>query len=142
GQQERQGGLAQAGGTKEQGVIERLFALLCRIDRDLQRLLDLRLADELVESRRPERRIGEPLVLERLGSRYFRASHESEPFPLGSARQRTGRASASMMCGVWQRRQVSSAARVPAGTRRRLVEPQRAQTHSAVISAGIEVIGS
>jgi hypothetical protein len=31
---------------------------------------------------------------------------------------------------------------VPAGTRRRLVEPHRAQIHSAVTSAGIDVIAS
>jgi hypothetical protein len=47
-----------------------------------------------------------------------------------------------MMCSVWQLRQESSALVVPAGTRQRLVEPQRAQIHSAVISVAGGVIAS
>ncbi len=131
--EQRQRRLAESRRAEEERVVERLLALLGCVDGDLQRLLDLRLSDELVESRRPERGVGEPLVVECFGGGYFRASHE---------RQRTGRASASMKCRVWHCRQLSSAFVVPAGTRRRLVEPHRAQIHSAVISAGMAVIGS
>ena len=142
GHEQRERRLAESRRAEEERVIERLLALLRRIDRDLERLFDLRLADELIEPGRPQRGVGEPLVLERVRRRYFRASHESELLLLGRARQRTGRASASMMWRVWHCRQVSSAVRVPAGTRRRLVDPHRAQIHSAVMSAGTEVIAS
>jgi hypothetical protein len=82
-------------------VVERLLALFGRVDGDLERLFHFGLADELVEARGPQRSVGEALAPERLGCRYFRASHESDPRPFGSARQRTGRGSASMMCVVW-----------------------------------------
>jgi hypothetical protein len=42
-------------------MIERLAPLLGRVDRDLQALLDLLLADELVLSRRPKRGLGRGL---------------------------------------------------------------------------------
>src|SRR5256885_9391174 len=138
--QQRQGGLAETGRSEEERVVEGFLALLRRVDRDLERFLDLRLADELVEARGPERDVGEPLVLERFRRGYFRASHESDPLLFGSARQRTGRASASMMCSVWQRKQTSSAVVTPGGTMRRLVQPQRGQIHSAATSVGAEVI--
>jgi hypothetical protein len=98
--QQGQRRLAEAGRAEEQRVIERFLALFGGVDRDLQRFLHLRLPHEFVEPRRPQRRVGQPLILERLGGGYFRASHESDPRLFGSAFHRTGRVSASMMCGV------------------------------------------
>jgi hypothetical protein len=54
---------------------------------------------------------------------------------LGCARQRTGRASASIACGAWQLTQLSSARVAALDTSRRFVEPQRVQIHSAVMLA-------
>jgi hypothetical protein len=90
GHQQRQRGLAETGRTKEQRMIERLFALLGGIDRDLQGFFDLGLPDEFIQTRRAQRGIGETLALQRLGRGYFRASHESDPLLFGNARQRTG----------------------------------------------------
>ena len=129
-------GLAKPGRAEEERMIQRLLALFGRVDGDLERLFDLRLADELIQARWPQRGIGQALVLERLRRRYFRASHLSDRLPLACARQRTGRLSASITWSVWQRRQTSSARVAPAGTSRRFVEPQRVQIHSAVTSSG------
>jgi hypothetical protein len=58
----------------------------------------------------------------------------------GRARQRTGRASASISCLAWQVTQASSARVAAAGTSRRFVEPQRVQIHSAVIVPVLSVL--
>ena len=52
-----QGGLAEAGRTEEEDVIERLAALACRLDGDLQVRFDLLLADVLVELSRTKRKL-------------------------------------------------------------------------------------
>src|SRR5256884_3445975 len=52
--------------SEEQRVVERLLALLRRVDGDLERLLDLGLADELVQARGAQRRVRDALVGERL----------------------------------------------------------------------------
>ena len=62
-----------------------------------------------------------------------RAAHATF-FPIGRARQRTGRVSAAISWRVWQVRHSSTARVEPSGTRRRLVEPQRVQIHSAVVA--------
>ena len=49
--QQRERGLAEAGGTEKERVIERLATLFRRVDRDLEGFLYLRLADEFVEPR-------------------------------------------------------------------------------------------
>ena len=55
-------------------------------------------------------------------------------FPIGRASHRTGRASASSACLVWQATHASVARVAPSGTSSRLVEPQRVQIHSAVVA--------
>src|SRR2546422_963713 len=47
--EQRERGFPEARGPEEQRVVEGLLALLRRVDRDLERFLDLGLADELVE---------------------------------------------------------------------------------------------
>src|SRR6266851_1680166 len=58
----RQRGLAEAGRTDEQHVIERLAALACRLDEDREILARLRLADKLRQELRAQRGIGRILV--------------------------------------------------------------------------------
>ena len=55
----RQRGLAEAGGTDEQHVVERLVALARRLDEDRQILARLRLADELAEQLRAQRSVAD-----------------------------------------------------------------------------------
>src|SRR5207237_9065368 len=98
--QQRERGLAKSGRPEEKHMIERLVALLGRVDRDLQRLFDFRLTDELVQARRAERRIGQALVLERLGGGYFRASHSSDRLPSACAPERNWRRAALVSGGV------------------------------------------
>src|SRR5216117_4118248 len=105
---------------------------------DLERLLDLRLADELVEPGRAQRRVGAALVGQRLGRRDLRPGGRHVPtlkgglgetlslrtvrcraqaLAWGMARQRTGRASASSVWRVWQVTHSSVACVAPSGTR-------------------------
>src|SRR5205823_14208800 len=128
--------LAEARGSEEQGVIEGLPPLLGGVDGDLERLLDLGLADELVQPRRPERGVGEALVGKSVGRGDLGAGAIAHAalFPTGRARHRTGRASASSACRVWHVTHASVARVAPSGTSSRLVEPQLVQIHSAVIA--------
>ena len=97
--EQRQRGLAESRRAEEERVIEGLFALLRRVDGDLERFFDLGLADEFIEPRRPECGVGEQLVLERFGRGDF-GSGERHYFFFARAIQRTGRLSASISCGV------------------------------------------
>jgi hypothetical protein len=54
--------------------------------------------------------------------------------PSGRARQNTGRGPGSISCFTWQVTHASVARALPGGTSRRLVEPQRVQVHSAVVT--------
>jgi hypothetical protein len=67
--------LAEAGRAEEERVVERLAALLGGVDRDLQRRLHLRLADELVQPRRAQRRVGAGLFGEGFGSGDLQSRH-------------------------------------------------------------------
>src|SRR5439155_23267892 len=62
--QERERRLTEAGRSEKQRVVERLFAVLRRVDRDLERLLDLRLPDELVQARGAQRGLRGALLRE------------------------------------------------------------------------------
>ncbi len=75
GHEHRERGLAQTGRTEEERVVERLAAPPRGVDRDLQRGLDLRLSDELVEPRRAQRRIGARLLGQRFGRRDLESLH-------------------------------------------------------------------
>src|SRR5437773_560937 len=86
------------GQAEAQRVVQGLLALLRGVDRDLQRFLHLRLADELVEPRRAQRRVADALLGEHLGGGDLGA-HDRY---VGLARQRTGRDSASIWWRVWQ----------------------------------------
>ena len=141
--EEREGGLAEPRGAEEEGMVEGLVALLRGVDRDLQGFLHLGLADELVEPGGPEGGIGQALVRERLGRGDLRARPPGPPgprlahaarVPSGRARHRTGLASRSSACGVWQVTHSSTARVAASGTSLRLVEPQRVQIHSAVVA--------
>ena len=90
----RQRGLAEARRAEEQGVVQRLLALLRGVDRDLQRFLHLRLADELVEPRRAQRRVADALLGEHFGGGDLGA-HDRY---VGRARHCTGRVSAWISC--------------------------------------------
>ncbi len=79
-EQDRERRLAEAGRAEKQRVVERLLAGARGLDRDLEVLAHLGLADELGEARRPERRLGAGVVAERLGRGDFAArAHVSVP---------------------------------------------------------------
>ena len=60
--QHRERGLAETGRPEEEDVIERFAALLGGVDGDLERRAHLLLADEFVEPRRAQHRLGARLV--------------------------------------------------------------------------------
>ncbi len=61
-----EGGLAEPGGAVEEEVVQRLVALLGGVDGDAEVILQLRLADELVEAPRAQRDVDLFVVLLRL----------------------------------------------------------------------------
>src|SRR6185295_3477286 len=87
--EERESRLAESRGAEEQRVVERLLAVLGRVDRDLQRLLHFRLTDELVESGGTQRGVGESLVGERLGCGDLGAGHPLFALGLGAPPHRS-----------------------------------------------------
>ena len=68
-------GLSEAGRAEEQGVVEGLAPALGCVDRDLQRALHLFLSHELVQPRRPERRVGAGLFGEGFGGGDLQSVH-------------------------------------------------------------------
>jgi len=60
------GGFAEAGRAVEEQVVQRLVALFGGIDGDAEIVLQLRLADELLEAPRPQRDVDRLVVVLRL----------------------------------------------------------------------------
>ena len=80
-------------------MVEGLTPLPGRIDGDLERALDLRLAHKFVQPRRPERRVRAALFRQRLWRGDLQPGHV---IPSSRAFQRTGRASSLDVWTAWQ----------------------------------------
>src|SRR5439155_4607387 len=115
--EEGEGRLAEAGWPEEQRMVQRLASLLRRVDRDLERFLHLRLADEFVQSRRAEGGGGEPLLGERVGGGNLGTGGGGHRFPTLKSR-----------FGETQRRSVVCFSTVPCRAQASAWEPTQAFT--------------